>query len=79
MGKKALDVRQANELASAYDKSLLADDARFDNSVKIVDCEGTVLSISSAFLVKNGKWLLCFAEHHSPQVFHMDEIVFWCQ
>ena len=57
-----------------YDAQLKAGDPRFRRMVQIIDCEWSVLFFRNAFLIRRGKYIYWFAEHHPFGFTHEDEL-----
>lgn len=71
----SVELAKVIKIASEYDRALKATDPRFYRNVMIIhQDEGTVLTYDSSFALKYEKWFLVFSEHHSPQVYHEDDV-----
>lgn len=69
--------------ARKFNRTLRADDPRFDKSAKVVHQDGSIFLINNAFLMETEydgtEFVLLFAEHHAPQVFAEDDLESWDQ
>jgi hypothetical protein len=68
-------IKEAKELASIIDKSLLSIDERFKGAVKIIcEDEGSVMFFDYAFAEKYEDWWFIFTEHHNFFVYPVEDI-----
>jgi len=89
---ESTSLRAIREKAEAYDKTLRADDPRFQREVTIIHCDGSVVHWDSAFLMKvkdetpvpwaleetERFWIVCFTEHHGMHIDHSDDVLrYW--
>jgi hypothetical protein len=76
----SVNYRAALEEARRLSSQLRSDDRRFRTVVLLVDIEGSVQFVRSAFFVRLSKdWLALFAEHHPVEVFCVSELLFFKQ
>lgn len=69
-----MTIHLVEAMAKEFNSKLSAYDFSPRNYVRIVTDEGFELTLPSAFVLVYNQWYLVFAEHHNPQVFHMDDI-----
>jgi len=88
-------MERAHVVALAYDKAMLASDARFNFCVRIFHEEGTIYFFENAFMMewkdpeeeydpmnaaeRQGEWLLVFTEHQGCHVFSFDDLFSYAQ
>jgi hypothetical protein len=65
---------KAYNWASEIDKTLQADDPRFNNCVLIEDEEGSTLFFTNAFVEEHDGFYVLFSEHHELMVFSEDSV-----
>jgi hypothetical protein len=65
---------KAEAKADEIDSALSAYDFSPRNYVTVRTDEHCEFTLASAFVLTYGDWYLLFAEHHSPHVFHKDDI-----
>lgn len=80
MSVDSMPVREVRAKVDAYDRTLLATDARFRRHVSVIHEDGSVLYFDSAFLMRVGEpWLAIFTEHHGCHVYHVEDLVSYSQ
>lgn len=66
--------REAFDKMVEYDKTLTADDNRFNGFVYVVAEDRSVMFFTNAFAMKIGEFVAVFTEHHGPHLRLPEEI-----
>lgn len=69
-----MNLDDAKQFAAEYNKKLRSDDPRFQQRVLIIHQDNTIHFFSSAFIIKKEHFVIVFAEHEDPHVFHSEDL-----
>lgn len=76
MPSKKITAKEANDRADEINGRISARDHRFRKAALMIDIEGSVFFIQSAFIADlGGGYKAIISEHHKPILYHKDECV----
>ena len=69
-----VDYQEAIIEARKFDALVKATDFNPKHWVRIIDEEGSLFMLRSAFAIEWGRWYFILAEHHDPKIFAKNDV-----